>query len=139
DIRLLFADLADYALLNARVAQIDKAIEQIGDKNSFDEFESYEFQLLAAGLNAERSYEINQYPEFLVYEYATNRMLRHDQIAILQKIIKLLESHDPKKVHHCLLQFAAGGGKTSVLIPILAHRFARKGFLPVIFNTNELY
>ncbi len=141
DIDKLYQDLSDYALLNSRTDQIDQSLALVSDKDEFRDIETYEKQLLGAMLDKHRAYDVADFPEFLVYEYATHRILREDQVVLLTKIIELIESEsaDPKVMHHCLLQFAAGGGKTSVLIPVLAQRFARKGFLPVIFNTNELY
>jgi len=66
-------------------------------------------------------------------------MLRDDQIESLENIIKYIENSDRVAYKSALLQFAAGGGKTSVMIPLLAKRFAKAGLMPVIFNTNELY
>ena len=142
DIEQLYADLSDYALLHSRMDQTKQASDILAEKKSFNEVEPYDLQLLGGILDKSRTYEIAEFPELLVYEYASHRVLREDQVIILKKIIQLIESkadESDKDMHHCLLQFAAGGGKTSVLIPILAERFARKGFLPVIFNTNELY
>ena len=137
----IFALLADYALLHSRVDQIDEALNCVAEQNTLNEVEPYQLQLFAGILDKPRAYNIKEYPEFLVYEYASKRIIRDDQVKILIKIMKLLESDkiDDEEMHHCLLQFAAGGGKTSLLITILAQRFARKGFLPVIFNTSELY
>lgn len=141
DIKQLYAELSDYALLHSRVDQVNQALEIISDRQSLQAIEPYELQLLCGLLDKPRAYDIAEFPEFLVYEYATHRLLREDQVMLLKKIIELIEGElkDKDEMHHCLLQFAAGGGKSSVLIPILAERFARKGFLPVIFNTNELY
>lgn len=141
DISNLFAQLADLSLLQSRVDQISDTLSITKDKSNFDELEPYQLQMLAASLDKKRAYDIRKYPEFLIYEYATHRLLRDDQVNILIKLIELIEK-DPAndaEMRHGLLQFAAGGGKTSVLIPILAERFARQGLLPVIFNTNELY
>jgi hypothetical protein len=141
DISKLYADLASYLLLNSRIDQSNEALDILGEHTSFSQLVPYQLQLLAITLDKSRSYTVKDFPEFLVYEYASKRLLRKDQVDVLKKIIDLIEN-DPEnttEMHHCLLQFAAGGGKSSVIIPILAHRFARKGFLPVIINTNELY
>lgn len=138
DIEQLYAELADYALLHSRVDQIKQAQQMVTDKNDFSELPNYQQQLLAGILDKTRAYDISKYPEFLVYEYATHRILREDQVEILIQLIELIESKSGD-IHQAILQFAAGGGKTSVLIPILAQRFASKGLLPVIINTPELY
>lgn len=140
DVSRLYADLADYALLHSRIDQMNQSLEMIAGKKSFNDLESYKLQLLASTLDKSRAYSVKEFPEFLVYEYATKRLLREDQVKTLIKVIELIEKPDKSgEMNHALLQFAAGGGKSSVLIPILAQRFARKGFLPLIFNTNELY
>lgn len=140
DISQIFADLSDYALLQSRVDQAQQSLDIVADKKSINQLDSYEKQLVAEIVDKQRAYNVQDYPEFLAYEYITKKLLRSDQVETLSKIIKLIENNvDHEEIHHCLLQFAAGGGKTSVLTPILAQRFARKGFLPVIFNTNELY
>ena len=130
-----------YMVLQTYIDQLHEALELIERKQSFADMSSYEHQLLGITLGKRRAYDINIFPEFLVYEYATKRMLRADQVQALIQLIDCVEKPQSKNAstHHALLQFAAGGGKTSVIIPILAQRFARKGFLPVIFNTNELY
>lgn len=146
DIAQLFTELADYALLNSRVDQIKQVSAMIEKKKSFADLiegnSNYQLQLLASTLDKKRDYKVDEYPEFVIYEHATGRLLRKDQKDTLVRLIALIES-DPnnkqEEMHHAMLQFAAGGGKTAVLIPILAERFARKGFLPVIFNTPELY
>lgn len=141
DVSQLFDELANYALLHSRMDQANEALQIIGDKKLLNEIEPYQQQLLASTLNKPRAYKIAGFPEFLVYEYATKRLLREDQANAIKKIIQLIESepNNVEAMRHCLLQFAAGGGKTAVLIPILAQRFAQAGFLPIIFNTQELY
>lgn len=141
DVEKLLAQLVDCALIATRIAQNKQALDLIDDKHEFPEKEKYKEQLLAAVLDKSRVYAIKDYPEFLLYEYATNRLLRDDQVNVLITLINLIEDKTANQVdiHHALLQFAAGGGKTSVIIPILAKRFARAGLMPVIINTNELY
>ncbi|MBA2651331.1 MAG: DUF3638 domain-containing protein, partial [Tatlockia sp.] len=133
---------ADFLILQSHVDQINAALELVVEKGKPKSLLSlYEQQLLGSILNKTRYYSIEEFPEFLVYEYATKRLLRSDQVDILKNLIACIEkqSINSEEMHHALLQFEAGGGKTRVIIPILAHRFARMGFLPVIINTNELY
>ncbi len=138
DVEQLFAELADYALLQSRIDQTKQALMVVADKKNFNDLQNYQKQLFAGILDKPRAYDIRKYPEFLIYEYATHRILRDDQVEVLINLIELIENQSGD-IHQALLQFAAGGGKTSVLIPILAQRFASKGILPVIINTTELY
>jgi hypothetical protein len=141
DIAQLMSQFCDYAIVQSRIDQADEALQLIGNKKEVTSLDRYQKQLLGTILDKERHPEFSHYPEFLVYEYLTKRMLRMDQADALIKLIKLIESGDlsGKEWRHGLLQFAAGGGKTAVLIPLLAHRFARRGLLPCIMNTSELY
>lgn len=141
DVESILSTLCHYALVQSRIDQAAEALALIPEKAGAT-LDSYEQHRLGSVLDKKREYDVRDYPEFLVYEYATKRTLRSDQYKILTKLISSIEGSDRSKANnygHYLLQFAAGGGKTAVLIPILAQRFARKGFLPVIFNTNELY
>lgn len=133
--------ICDYAVTKTRIDLGYHILSLIGGKKSISDLSSYQQQKLAQAIEKKRAYDIRQYPEFLVYEYATQRVLRENQVDALIKLIRYAEQPDvsAENPKHALLQFAAGGGKTSVMIPILAQRFARKGLLPIIFNTNELY
>lgn len=126
--------ITQYCLLISRIHLCDQALSLLGIEGQEQE--------LAELLQKERTYDIDAYPEFLVYEYATEKMLQPAQVKSLIWAITKIEtalSGDSQQVPHLLLQFVAGGGKSSLMIPILAHRFASKDFLPVIVNTNELF
>lgn len=126
--------IIEYCLLISRIHLCDQALALLGMEGQEQE--------LAELLQKERTYDIDAYPEFLVYEYATQKMLQPAQVKSLIWAINKIEtasSGDYQEVPHLLLQFVAGGGKSSLMIPILAHRFASRDLLPVIVNTNELF
>lgn len=129
----------DYALEHSKLSQYKEVEHLINEHPDVRNLPKWVEQLLGETLAKERSYEPKEYPEMLVYEYATGNMLREGQADCIQRLIAVIASGNLKGFRHALLQFKAGGGKTAVLIPILAHRFARMGLLPIIFNTNELY
>ncbi len=133
--------LIEYLALQSSVDQIENALSLINGRDEFDTLEPYELQMLGRILAAKRYYPIQEYPEFLIYEYANKRMIRLDQAVALMQIIKIIEEEveNEEDFKHLLKQFAAGGGKSSLMIIILVARFARKGFLCTLFNTNELY
>lgn len=135
----VYTKLMECCLLQSKITQSTEALDVLAESN---ELTAYSEQRLGSILNKERTYDPVVYPEFLVYEYAAGKMLQPGQVETLKWAIKKIESKQvlaPDEYQHLLLQFAAGGGKTAVIIPILAQRFATKGFLPVIVNTNELY
>jgi len=138
---MLMSHVCDLMILQSRIYQMSEALELIGDAKNINELNSYKLQLLGSVLDKQRPENHLDYPEFLVYEYLTKRMIRPDQSIALMRLIQLIENNDVSGPYwqHALLQFAAGGGKTALITPILSFRISKKGFLPVIFNTNELY
>lgn len=87
-------------------------------------------------LKAETAYSIDVNPEYLIYEFATGTILRPDQVALLDWIFKSIDSD---KLDHLMFQFQAGGGKTKVLMPIIAQKLTQKGYFPVLINYTPLY
>lgn len=137
DVKSIFTELSELACTQSRIDQANRILNIIKDKEQLKPFEVQEYSAL---LDQTRTYNVYDYPEFLVYEYAAGVMLRPDQVETLIQLIEYISNKKSQdEVRHALLQFAAGGGKTSVLIPVLAQRFANMGLLPVIINTSELY
>lgn len=123
----------NYALEQSKLAQCQEALDLINKHKNTVPLPHWVEQLIGETLAKKRTYNPQEYPEILVYEYATNTMLREGQAEAIIKLIKIIEQNpqDTERYRHALLQFKAAGGKTAVLIPILANRFARKRFLPV--------
>lgn len=138
-LQVIYAKLTEYCLIKSRIDQANDALKNINESD--EKWEVANEQLVGSILNKERTFKVEEHPEFLVYEYATGNMLRPDQVEALLWAIEKIESNDvkPEEYCHLLMQFAAAGGKTAVMIPILAHRFASKGALSVILNTPEMY
>lgn len=126
----------EYCLISSRIQQAKEALDTIGPCEDFTLLDKTTMQKLGGILHKKRSYDIVKYPEFVIYEYVTGNILRPKQVEVLQWIIENSETPDAS---HLLTQFSAGGGKTAVIIPLLAQRFARNGALPTIINTPELY
>ncbi len=140
-LQAIYAKLVEYCLIQSRISQIAEAVDLLADakREGKTDLDPYFEQRLGMVLGKERTYNIDKHPEFLIYEYATGRMLQPEQVKILIWIVNRIETASPAEMRHLLIQFAAGGGKTAVIIPILAHRFAAEGYLPIIINTNDLY
>ncbi len=145
EINNLLNDTVNYMLITSRYQQVLDAEEIIQNKGNFEDLSVYSQQVLARTLARKRQYTLdasNPHERiFLVYEYNSGNMLREDQLDALKKLIAIIDNPaaTAEAYKHTLLQFAAGGGKTAVLLPILARYMASKGWLPVIFNTSELY
>jgi len=82
-----------------------------------------------------RAYSIEKYPEYLVFEYFTDFLLRIDQIDNIEKIEPLKGN---LAVKGAALEAIMGSGKTSVLLPLLALRNAGKGRLPLMVMPETL-
>lgn len=130
-----------YALLQSQTDQASEVLGMLDGKSLPQDFDYYPLQLLAQTLDKFRNYDVLTYPEFLIYEYTTQRMLRPGQASSIVELIEHIQQGivNEDAYRHALKQFAAGGGKTAVMIPLLSLIFARLGLLPIIFNTNELY
>lgn len=76
--------------------------------------ESEDNDQLYALMTAKREYSIEQYPEYLLFEAMTDKLLRSDQVDVLAKL--LAHGADSEKV----LQLIMGAGKTKILLPLLA-------------------
>ncbi len=136
----VYSQFIECCLIQTRIHQRADALQRI--EESEGDLDSYTQQRLGMILDKERTYSIAKYPLFLVYEYASGKMLLPEQKKALTWAIKKIISHAKganEVLTHLLMQFAAGGGKTSVFIPILAQWLATLGCLPIIFNTSELY
>lgn len=93
-------------------------------------------QQLASIIDRTRSYDPKIHPLYLVYEFATSMLLRPEQVEQLNWIFR---NFDNPSIKNILFQFAAGGGKTKVLMPIISFYLAEKGYLPVGLNISSLY
>lgn len=130
----------DYIIEHSKLVQMNEAMSLVTEYAEVLPLPSWVEQLIGEIFDKERTYSPKEYPEILVYEYATNTMLREGQAEKIIELIQIIEnSKSNNEYRHALLQFRAGGGKTAVLIPLLTQRIIRKGLVPVIFNTNELY
>lgn len=87
-------------------------------------------------MNSRTAYNVEKNPEYLAYEYATGMVLRDDQVKLLDWIFDSLEKPE---LEHLLFQFEAGGGKTKVLMPIIAFKLTQKGKFPVLINHAANY
>ncbi len=137
DLTSIYQRMIAHQSLKIEYNQMQDAQKIIGSQV---ELNAVDIQRLGEVLFRKRQYDPGKYPEILIYASATGKDPNPSQLAILQKIFSILEEAiDLKRIEHLLLEFAAGGGKTSVLIPILVMFLSNKGMLAVISNTSNLY
>ncbi len=125
----IYARLIEYQGLCIELKQIEELKKAKADT-----------YLLGEILFRQRLYDPGKFPEILAYAAATGKEPTVQQTEVLIKLFTALEKAiDQKMIEHLLLEFAAGGGKTLLLIPILCMFLISRGKLPVISNTSDLY
>ena len=91
---------------------------------------------LGEELTAIRHYDPSQHPELLVFEYQENILLKNKQVKILENFIK------PNKeggYSNAMIQLPMGGGKSKVIMPLLALKKATGNNLSMIVVPSSLF
>lgn len=89
-------------------------------------------QEMANCLLAKREYNIDEHPEFIVFEYFSDLLLREDQVKKLQALLS-------DKSDGLVLQMIMGSGKSKVLLPILGIARADGSKLSTVIVSDALY
>ena len=102
-----------------QLKRVQQQMETIG--NNPDSIELHEQLIqLEALAEATHAYDIEKHPEYLVLEYYADIMLRPEQVKNLDLLqIKEGKIHN-KEFLGTALEMIMGGGKTTILIPLLA-------------------
>jgi hypothetical protein len=138
DLLDLLKKTAEILVIGRQLKLIEEALRLTDRLTSatMDEERNSLSEQLGQLMSAKTCYDIEEHPEYLVYEYATGMILRQDQVAILDWIFASL--NDPS-LTHLLFQFQAGGGKTKVLMPIIANKLSQRGAFPILINYTPFY
>ena len=84
---------------------------------------------LGTELTLRRCYDINKYPNILLFEYLDNKMVYLNQVSMLDKLLKQKGDGSYESV---AIQLIMGGGKSKVLLPLLAKMRANGTNLTII-------
>lgn len=84
---------------------------------------------LGSELTTRRCYDINKYPDILLFEYLDNKLVYPKQINMLDKLLKQKGDGSYESV---AIQLIMGGGKSKVLLPLLAKMRANGTNLTII-------
>lgn len=87
-------------------------------------------QDLLREVSAARAYNPSLHPEFLVFEYNKNLLLRDEQVKNIDQLLK--------KDKEVILQIIMGGGKSDILLYLLALKIADGDALSIIMVPDEL-
>lgn len=132
DLDALNKGIMDYLVIYTQWQQVGRALS-IATKLSDATPERQEVLLTEVGaeLKRARSYDPALHPEYLVYEYSANLLIREDQVATLDKMGK-------EDAPECIYQMIMGSGKSKVLLPILALKKANGKNLSIIVVPEPL-
>lgn len=115
-----------------------KAISDLGNKDSSSPDYDALINALASELTAYRDYSPNENPEMLLFEYLDDKLIRNPQRRMIIELLKKEEGGYSNKV----MQLIMGGGKSKVIMPLLALKKADGTNLSMIevpaslFETN---
>lgn len=124
--------------------RINKLCVQISNTSAGPDKESLTYKL-GDELAARRAYDPALHPELLVFEYCENILVRSNQAKIIEDLVTKEEKKEDKAgaiYKNKIIQMVMGGGKSKVLLPILALKKANGTNLSLIevpsalFNTN---
>lgn len=99
-------------------AEYDSTITQLGDQ-----------------IASQRAYSPQEHPELLVFEYLEELMIRPEQARIIQRLLK----KEGDGFSNEIIQLIMGGGKSKVLLPLLALKKAKGTNLSIIVVPASLF
>ena len=123
DIQKLYEKIGEYLALAVHEQQRERAI---------DEFEKGQSTKAAELFAAERCYDPNEHPEYLIFEQAANIMMRPQQVDNLKNLI----AHGDQNP---IMEMIMGSGKSKVLLPLLALMRADGEHLAVLVVPQPLF
>jgi len=130
DFQLLMTRIPEFLEASVHLQQMERALNlsAVAEANPEDKVEI--FEEINSICTSKRAYTLNaQTVSFLVFEYATGFILREKQVEILQRL---------KGGTNLCQQFGMGGGKTKVILPLLALDIADGNTLPIVIVTEAL-
>lgn len=141
EIQNLYNLLTQYFQISSRCQQLQRALssseeiitDDLSEKNIEKARETLEI------LYTERHFTIKEHPELLVFEHLSGFSLRKNQVAIILDMIEGKEGVDSAGFQEVVHQMIMGGGKSKVLLPLLALMRARGDNLSVLMVPKALY
>ncbi len=126
DVKEYYHQLVLYRNFEEALVYLEKLVEDPNDKDTV--------QKLAEILDYAFDYDPHEYPEISYFKVDGGKLPRPEQISIYKWICEGLEKGENR-----MFQLAAGGGKTSYLIPLLMLRAKRMNLTPVVCTTQTIY
>ncbi|MBA3237785.1 MAG: hypothetical protein H0T62_05460 [Parachlamydiaceae bacterium] len=124
----LIFNTIEYHIRRIQIHQLERAIVELEKKGSIQSF--------AEAMACHGEFNPLQDPEIFLYQSRTGKALRKQQAELLS-----WEFSTSSNMLSPIRLFAApaGGGKTTLYLPIAMKRFARLGFTPISVSSKPLY
>ena len=141
DIDTLQSYIMEYLIQETLRQQIARAINTLKEMQAKGVVERADQDLprLANQLHSElslvRAYDPALRPEYLLFEYSSDKTLRPDQVENLDKLLYAAKGSNPQMI----LQMIMGSGKSKVFLPILALKNADGDALSLVVVPEALY
>ncbi len=132
DAQTLYYETEDYLIRATLQQQIERALKSIEALEKVPKGTDADslMQEIYLTLAATRAYEPRTHPEFLVFEYQANLLMREDQVLNIEKLMN--------KRSNIILQMIMGAGKSDILLPLLALRQADGEALSIVMVPEQL-
>lgn len=115
--------------LQQQYQRILKLIEQLESNELSADNQKSLLNQLGLELSLRRCYDVNKYRDILLFEYLDNKIVFPKQISMLEKLLKQKGDGNYESV---AIQLIMGGGKSKVLLPLLAKLRANGTNLTII-------
>lgn len=115
--------------LQQQYQRILKLIEQLECNELSTDNQKSLLNQLGLELSLRRCYDVNKYRDILLFEYLDNKIVFPKQISMLEKLLKQKGDGNYESV---AIQLIMGGGKSKVLLPLLAKLRANGTNLTII-------
>lgn len=137
----LYNLLTQYFQVSSRFQQLERAITAVHDIDP-DKSEQQQIEKARQTLEivyTKRHFTIKDHPELLVFEHLSGFSLRENQVEIILDMIEGKAGPDSDGFKEVVHQMIMGGGKSKVLLPLLALLRARGDNLSVLMVPKALY
>lgn len=133
DINKIYFKMLEYMTKELKIKQIDSIFTVIEDLEGAQD-ESGKKQLiqkLGQEICQKRHFDLSKEPDLLIFEYFAGMLIRGRNIDLYRQFTK-----DDKNL---IIQLIMGGGKTKVLMPLLAMSMMKGKTLPIILVPASMY
>lgn len=139
EIKQLHNNVYTYLILGTKIQQSKRALGHIENirqlpSRSGEEYHKYLYQL-GHELTAERAYDPTEHLEILLFEFLDNKLIYKKQYEMLKKLIQKNNGIPNSTV----IKLIMGGGKSKVLLPLLAKLKAEGNNLVCVEVPRELF